>query len=327
MGLAGQNQTRQMYVGNANISARADISSIANANELAIFAPDGSAISGASDIAIFYLTQLGNVTSSGAIKADNILDVRTVEYQAPTLKSYEVSDIVVNAGTTYTVNVLIKQHGSLSPEDEYLKHGFYTAKTGDTDLNIVNGLVASLNQNFSREVGANATSNPYLSFSTSGSAGTAVLAITEKSDWLAGYDPDKKPRYTLDFTVDVKATTYPTVEVAQAQSEGKGTGYQIQEMEYFLLGERGDTYRQNAYPHNILGPALVSQASGAYNVIEISYFDEGRDEAKKSKKTITLAFVNDDTAGTGQNLAVNTSIIDVLNNALGLSLADFTVSP
>lgn len=324
MGLAGQNQVRQMYVGNVNASVRANIAAIANPNEIAIFAPDGSVISGVNDIAVFILTQLGNVTSSGAIKAANVSDVRVVPHAAATLKTYTVSGITVNPNTLYTVNLNVSQHGSLSPEDTYLKQGYYQAKSGDTDLDVTQGLVASLNQNFSREVESNLISNPYFSFVSSGTAGSAILTITEKTDWLSGYDPGKKSRHVLDFTVDVKAATYPVVTVTVPQSSGKGTGYQVQEMEWFLLGERGDTYRESGYPHNIEGPALVSTPSGAYNLIEISYFEEGRDEAKKSRKSITLAFENE-VGASGKNADVNTTIIAVLNQALGLSLQNLPI--
>ena len=84
-------------------------------------------------------------------------------------------------------------------------------------------------------------------------------------------------------------------------------------MEYFLLGERGDTYRKSGYPNNITGPALVSNASSSYNVIEISYYDEGRDEAKKSKKGLTIAVPFTTLSA---NSAINTVVTD-LNTILG----------
>lgn len=324
MGLAGINQSRQMYVGQAT-DAATEIADLANANDIVILAADGSEASAGDDIAVFVKDALGNVTSSGAIKNGQITDVRVVPFEAKALKAYQISGLTVDVNSLYSVNITISEHGSLSPEDEYVKQGFYQAKTGDTDLAILQGLAQNLNASFSKEVGATASANPYLSFTVSGSAGSAVLTIAEKSDWLVDYDPNKKTRHQLKFTVDVVATTYPSVAISQAQSAGKGTGYQIQEMEFYLLGARGDSYREGGYPHNISGPGLVSVATGSYNVVEISYYNEGRDEAKKSKQSITLAFLDDDAAG-ASNADVNESIIGSLNTALGLSLSDLSVA-
>jgi hypothetical protein len=324
MGLAGINQSRQMFVGQAT-DAITGISDLANANDIVILSASGKTAVSGDDIAVFVKDALGNVTSSGAIKNSQITDVRVVPFEAKTLKAYAISGLTVDSNSLYTVNITISQHGSLSSEDDYVKQAFYQAGSSDTDLSIIQGLVANLNANFSKEVGANASSNPYLSFVSSGSAGSAVLTITEKEDWLVNYDPNKKSRHTLDFTVDISSTTYPTVGNTVSQSPGKGTGYQIQEMEFYLLGARGDTYREGGYPHNIVGPGLVSTSDGSYNVVEISYWNEGRDEAKKSKQAITLAFLDDDTAG-GSNADVNTSVIAPLVTALGVSLDNLTVA-
>ena len=89
-------------------------------------------------------------------------------------------------------------------------------------------------------------------------------------------------------------------------------------MERFLLGERGDTYRESGYPFNIVGPGLNSSASSSYNLVEISYFDEGRDEAKKSKKQLTVALPFTNLAG---NSKINAVIAD-LNTILGASTVD-----
>jgi predicted heme/steroid binding protein len=72
--------------------------------------------------------------------------------------------------------------------------------------------------------------------------------------------------------------------------------------------------RLGAYPHNIVGPALVATKGGSYDLVEISYYDEGRDEAKKSNKQLTVAM---QTAAI-PNAAVNSVIAD-LNTILGAS--------
>lgn len=314
MGLAGQNQVRHMYVGQApaaTITSLATLKSTGVANDLVLLGADGDAVAAGKAFKMYQKDALGNIISSDTIKADNVLNVKSVAYTAATPKVVTISALTVDAASLYTVNIEIQGHGSLSPEDTYLKQGYYKAVSGDDQEAIVDGLIASLNRNFTREVGATASTNRSFTFTKTGSTSTAALVITGKLD-ANGFDGDKKIKVYDDFNVDISCTTYPTVTVTTAFSAGVGTGYQVVEMEYFLLGERGDTFRTAGYPHNIVGPGLASVASGSYDLIEISYFDEGRDEAKKSKKNLTLALP---TAAV-PNANVNGVIAD-LNTILG----------
>ena len=80
-----------------------------------------------------------------------------------------------------------------------------------------------------------------------------------------------------------------------------------------MKGERNDFYREAGSPHNLENSYEVS-STGTYDLVEIAYFDEGRDEAKKSKKQITLAFPV--SARTNANL-----LVDDLETATGLTIA------
>ncbi|MBV1929348.1 MAG: hypothetical protein KUG81_07550 [Gammaproteobacteria bacterium] len=316
MGLAGQNQVRHMYVGTApaaTITSLATLKSTGVANDLVLLGADGAAVAAGKAFKMYQKDALGNIISSDTIKTDNVLDVRSVAYTAPTLKKVTISSLTVDANSLYTVNIEIQGHGSLSPEDTYLKQGYYKAVAGNDQEDIVDGLIASLNRNFKREVGATASTNRSFTFSKTGSGASSALVVEGKLD-ASAFDGDKKIGTYDDFTVDIACTTYPTVTITTAGSKGVGTGYQVLEMERFLLGERGDAFRTNGYPHNIVGPALVATVAGTYDVIEISYFDEGRDEAKKSKKTLTIALP---TAAI-PNANVNGVIAD-LNTILGAS--------
>ena len=315
MGLAGQNQVRHMYVGQAAVDDMAGLKA-GNANDFVLLSQDGSAVGAGKDFRLFQKDSLGNVISSDIVKASNVMDVRSVPYVAPVLKKVTISGLTVDVNTLYTVNIEIQGHGSLSPEDTYLKQGFYKAGSGDDAEAVVDGLIVSLNRNFAREIGSTASTNRSFTFSKTGSGATAALVVEGKKDDL-NFDADKKIKIYDEFRVDVACTTYPTVTITEAGSQGTGTGYQVMEMERFLLGERGDAYRLNGYPHNIVGPGLVSVASGEYDIIEISYYDEGRDEAKKSKKTLTIAMA---TAAI-PNAEVNSVIAD-LNTILGAGSVD-----
>lgn len=300
MGLAGQNQVRHMYVGAApasTVTSLATLKSAGVAHDMVLLGADGGAVGAGEPFKLFYKDTLGNIVSSDTIHPDRVKSAKSVGFEAAVLKEYTIGGaggdaIIADVNTLYTVNLEIKNFGSLSPENTYLKQGYYKAKSADDAEAVVDGLIVSLNRNFAREVGANATYNPWFEFSKSGTGATAELVVAEKADWLSNYDPDKMTRKSIDFTVDIKCESYPRVIVSQEQSEGSGTGLQVTEMEYFLLGERGDTLRLNAYPHNITGPGLASTIDGEYDLIEISYYDEGRDEAKKSKKNLTIAVLD-----------------------------------
>tara|TARA_B100000768_G_scaffold59222_1_gene57265 strand:- start:653 stop:1612 length:960 start_codon:yes stop_codon:yes gene_type:complete len=309
MGLSS-GQVRHMYVGTADVADFAALKA-GVANSLVVLGADGAAVAAGGDFKLFQKDALGNIISSDTIKADNVLKVSSVAYAAPALRKYTIGGLTVDVNSLYTVRLTVEGFGSLSPEDEYVKMASYKAVTGDDQEAIVDGLIVSLNRNFSREPGSTATSNTAFTFTKTGSGATAALVIEGKID-DAQFDGNKFTRVFTQFTADISATTYPTVALTEAGSKGKGTGYQVVRSEFELLGERGDTMRLGAYPHNINGPALVATKDGTYDLIEISYFDEGRDEAKKSNKQLTIAMPTADVP----NANVNSVIAD-LNTILG----------
>jgi hypothetical protein len=184
----------------------------------------------------------------------------------------------------YSVKIEIQGHGSLSQEDTYLKQASYKAVAGNNQESIVDGLISSLNANFSREIGATASSNPAFTFAKTGSGSTSALVITEKP--VSNFDANTLTRKQIDFRVNCTATTTPTI-VNVAGNPGVGTGMQVAENEFYLKGERNDYMRGAGYPHNLKN-VYLADATASYNTIEIGFYEEGRDEAKKSKKSITI---------------------------------------
>ena len=315
MGLAGQNQVRDMYVGDApsGVSTLANLKSAGVASDLILLSADGSAVGAGKDFKLFQKDTLGKIASSDTVKASNVSDVRLVEYAAPSLKKYTIDTFTVDVNTFYTVSIQIQGHGSFSPEDTYLKQGHYKAVAADDAEAVVDGLIASLNRNFAREIGADASSNPYFSFSKTGSGATAALVI-EGKEQASGFDGDKLIKIYDDFSVDISAETYPNVELTTPGSTGKGTGYQIVEAEKFLIRERGNVQGLNGYPYNLPIVGEYASVDKNYSVIEISYFDEGRNEAKKSKKNLTIAVPFSGVLA--ENSKLNTIIADI-NTILG----------
>lgn len=143
-----------------------------------------------------------------------------------------------------------------------------------------------------------------LAFDANGVAGIAATAATttpgvdgtvfgikiSEKDWLPEYYvTGKKSRLFLDFKVDARfpGDSLPTV-TNDAGSDGSGTGYQVRNLEYYLLGNRQDSLRGAGYPHNFEAK-YDSKLDGTYALLEIGYYDESRDDPMKSKKQITIA--------------------------------------
>jgi len=304
MSLAGQNQVRQMYValtypGHANVAA---VKAGAN-GALAILSADGTAPAAGKKFVFMQKSNKGTLITSDIVDPKNVTLSKSRAYSAQVLGSTTISGITVNANTLYTVEIAIKDFGSLSAENEYIKKAFYKAVAGNTAENIVDGLVQALARNFKREEPllstttaytlANASvvqipDNAYFSFTKTGTGANAALVITEKNTWVGlTYQLGRHTRTSMPFVVNAKFTTLPVFTVVAAKP-AIGDGYSIADMEWYLKGERNDVYREMGAPHNFVG-TYDSVLSNTYNVIEIGYFSLGRDEAKQSKKGITIA--------------------------------------
>ncbi len=318
MGLAAQNQVRNLFIGK-EFPNHATVSALkaGSSGDLAVLSADGSAPALGEKFMVLQKNQKGTIVSSDIINPANVLYAKSIAYKAQTLGQTTISDITVDANTLYTVEVAICGYGSYSPEDEYIKKAFYKAATGDDQEAIVDGLIASLNRNFSREVGSTASYNPNFSFTKTGSGATSALVITEKTDWADNsFDPDTMNRINLDFRVNASFSTLPTITVVNGNA-GTGNGKSVAIDEFYLKGERNDYMRNAGYPHNLKN-FYDADSSLNYNTVEIGFYEEGRDEAKKSKKSITI---NIDTSSLADNTTTN-ALITKLNVALGAGSID-----
>lgn len=192
MALAGQNQVRQFYLG-AKYPGYTTVAALkAGANgDLALLSANGTAIGALKDFVFLHKNNKGTVITSDIVKPKQMLYSRSRAYSAKVLGKVTVSGIAATVNDLYTVEIAIKEMGSLSPEDEYLKKAFYKVVTGNTAENIVDGLVQSLARNFKREEPtltttiaytlANASvvqipENPYFAFVKDFSDGTAEVS-------------------------------------------------------------------------------------------------------------------------------------------------------
>ncbi len=315
MALAAQNQVRNLYVG-LDFPGHASVGAVKSGSngDLALLSADGTAPAAGENLMFLLKEATGTVVSSDIVKPSNLLYAKSIPFVAQTMSTGTISALSVDLNTLYSVEIAISGFGSLSREDEYLKKAFYKAVTGDDQEAIVDGLIVSLNRNFSREVGASATSNPSFTFTKTGSGTSAALVVTEKP--VSSFDANTLTRKQIDFRVNCTATTTPTI-VNVAGNPGVGTGMQVAENEFYLKGERNDYMRGAGYPHNLKN-VYLADATASYNTIEIGFYEEGRDEAKKSKKSITINVPFTNLAG---NSVINGLVTD-LNTALGAGSVD-----
>jgi hypothetical protein len=142
-----------------------------------------------------------------------------------------------------------------------------------------------------------------------GTSANAEIIIKEKSSWLSNYYvTGKKDRLWCNFTVQANFTTEPTI-VKNVGDSGHGTGYHVRNMEYYFKGNRADTFRGAGYPVNF-EEIYDSVLTDEYSIIELAYFDEGRDDPMKSKKQLTIAIPNLTEANTVIG-AINTALTNV----------------
>ena len=145
---------------------------------------------------------------------------------------------------------------------------------------------------------------------TAGTAANSQLTIREKESWLSKYYvTGKKTNLNRDFEVQAWGwDTDPTITEIKGDP-GMGSGYHVRNMEEYYYGNIGDTFRGAGYPHNF-DKVYDSALTGSYWLIEVSYYDEGRDDPMKSKKQLTIACPSEAVANTliGQ---INTALTNV----------------
>ena len=248
------------------------------------------------------------------------------------LKSYTVTlDPNVNggapvAGQDYVLRIAFRQFIGMSDEDFYFKYGMVHSYAGMTASDFYKKLAISLAQNFSREV------VPLVKFTliTESNSPIPVDAVTKESDLTDTYkslsieEVEQPWRLGVMAQTPVYFTVQPTTvivsgdEVIWGVVEEKestsyvGNGKSIADLEYFCMGERGDMYRNIAWPHNIPTTYLVDP-SLEYDVIDMSYYFEDKGiSPQKSESTITLV-----AAGTESNHTLANSIITKIKECVG----------
>lgn len=303
------------------------------------------AVAGEAGTFHFQYKSPGGILRSDVIKVSNILKAQAIKATALTrgLKKVEVAlDANVNGGSPitgqdYLLDFFFYEYGSLSYQEQYIKHAVVRGTSAMTAAKFYVELLKSAELNFSREqikllsfsaVTAGNAVYTYDSFTKTFtlvgtgtvteaaviSANPVKLVIEEVEQpyvkGLKSSDPVKfniLPRTVLSGGEDLTWGTATVVTSTTTVSNGKVTA----DLEYFYAGERGDQYRNVGFPRVIPTEYLVDPTV-EYHYIEIEYFSEGQGvDVQKQNKHITIVVPS---IG-----ADNATKIALVNNILGAS--------
>lgn len=109
------------------------------------------------------------------------------------------------------------------------------------------------------------------------------------------YDPGKKAYSKVEFEFTLVGAGFGTTDVSTTAvpSKGKGTYAEIAEVEWFLRGNRGETYRVASYPISYTPDALSDKT---YQVVAVNYSNNNAktlDRTVASYQSIVIATENE----------------------------------
>lgn len=260
------------------------------------------------------------VTRSDLIPIDLITYVKYVpanKQQTPLRRVSVKLDSTINSGAPiqgedYILNIEFQQFYGLSPEDTYVKTiALHIGPNITTASGFYDEMIKELNAAFSREIGASANSNPYLTFTknTLSGGGYELIIEEKKQPWtLSKWEAESLMFNVFPSTIHVSGSevTWGTAEVATPVNFVPNSE-RMADLEWFTFGERGDIYRGMGYPNNFDFKAMIDATdSTGYDVLEIHYAYQGTcEDIQKSEKEITLVGKASD--------EVITELIDAIN--------------
>ena len=319
------NQVRHLYVANAFVADNKKV--LTQAGELQLCSM-GDAI---QKEVYFKVQGPDTVLKSDYIPVRSITYAKAVKASAMALSMKKVLvtlDDQVNegkpiVGQDYILRINLRQFYGMSDEDQYFKDAAVhaTKAMANDAASFYKEMVKALNLCFSREVGATVSSNPYLSFTASE---TGIVIEEKEQSWHLGTEAlervcfDVVPTTVYDGVDDLiwgKVTPQPATTYVP-------NGKNMADLEYFLLGERGDQYRRIGWPNDVETVGMVDP-SKAYDVLEVHYaFTDTGVNSYRTEKDVTIA-VPAATSSSDPKKADYTlinSIIAAFNQATGLSV-------
>lgn len=224
---------------------------------------------------------------SDIIKKCNVIDVRltdATDMKHPMKKVLVAlaSGVTVEKGTTYILNVEIKNYLANSYNSTKVKFGAAIAKT-TTAKDLYDALAENLTKNFKREA------SPLLTF-TSSANGITIEEVEQP--WRLGAAKQEFVDFDVyPSTVDVNGVeTLWAAVTPQTATTLLPNSKAVADMEYFFHKERGDVYGYAGFPYNIDTKYQVNPDNAdGYSILDIHYYFEGNSHnVGHSEKTLTV---------------------------------------
>ena len=290
MAIFSQDQVRQFYIANANKVA--PLKETDTAGTMAVK-------SSPQDVWFEYVTPNGDngntVVRTDLINKSKITSITKTETAATRkLKKVTVAiDGDPTPGQEYIIRFVFYGLGIGGVENQYIKEGgVYKAKKADTAKDIYEGLLASIERNFSREA------TQYITATLS--SGNDAIEIEEVlQPWVRGKRqaaPINFDTFTLPIkTEDGEQPWGIVTDITKDNVNTVGNGRMVADMEWFYIGERADQFRGYGYPNNF-DTNYLADASKSYKFINIDFYYSGdAEDVQRSKKTLTIATADDTT--------------------------------
>jgi hypothetical protein len=215
--------------------------------------------------------------------------------------SSDTDDII--AGETYGFKVILPHLYDEGDESIYTKYAYVKAVSGDTDESMARKLAQSLYINLDRYhkddifnvyYGATQITENNKNAALSGATDISIVAVPQP--WERGLMPQTKISFEISWNPitkeDVDYMEWMSVAMGSANAgvtiPTVGNGKKIADLEYFLMGERGDQYRMMGWPNYVKTNYMVDPTK-TYDVISIHYSFIGHNEDnKRGEKDLTF---------------------------------------
>lgn len=328
------NQVRHLYIADAYLAVT-NMDKDSNAKTIGVQVVDEGAkkqmyflYKGAKTLLKSDLIDIKNIDSIKVIKGSNqAIKMKKVEISLTAEAKDENNKPIV--GQDYVLGINFRNFFSSGDASQYYKNAaVHVTSSIDTVKKLFDAMKLALDKAFSREDGATPTSNPYLSFSVTGSGASAKLVIEEKAqEWELGTKKARRIMFDVipgsiytggedviwgtaaDITFDNVKNPSPTVVK---------NGQQIADLEWACMGERGDQYRNVGWP-NVIKTEYLADSTKQYNLIEIHYaFTDTGVNSYRTEKELTIAVPD---GAVGEEYDVINTVIGAINSATGLSIS------
>ena len=264
---------------------------------------------GTNELYFVYKNADGGIVRSDLIPLKNVMWANVIKgtdsSQKRALKKFEIGihSLVDSDVDKTALTVVLEKTLHNGIETVYRKTATVLVKT-TTIADVVDALKNAIDNSFSRDDYV----KDDFTITTTGSGTSKKVVITEKSQ-SSKYKKGTYANEAVNFNVFTYDVEKMTVTGPTDTTDYIYNSYDIADLEYFALGERGDLYRNVGWPNSFPSKTLAEVGdSVSYGALRIHFaFTDSNEGVQKSEKDITIVFKEDAStpAVAGTALAAN----------------------